>query len=405
MTCPDHAQLLAFLRGERTADLNSHVESCPHCQTALANLGTLDDAAVRRAAQLPAVPPTTAEPPRMLGSYRLLRRLGAPSGQGEVWLAEHGIIGFLSAIKILRPDRSGREAMEQLPPRDATLRQARPPQHRRHPPRRGDRRPAHPVHALHRRPVAARTGPAGGPLAVADACELIRQAAAGLQYAHSKGVVHRDVKPGNLMVDRTLTVKVLDFGLARDGTAEAAGVPLTLDTAILGTPEYMAPEQASGASKVDIRPDLYALGCTLYFLLTGEPPFTAESEGNRLNVLHAHCNKPVPSLRQRRPDVPPSLATLLETRLLAKKPEDRLDTPAKLGIALQPYTRGYNLAQLVGVTAPAVLPAPLSSGVAAPLDAALSLVFWDAGQKQRLTLDEPGVLPVKEGDEFRVEVR
>jgi serine/threonine protein kinase len=312
MNCPDHEQLVAFLRGEGPSDLSAHVESCPHCQKALAELGTLDEAAVRQAAQLPAVPPTTAEPPRTLGAYQLLRRLGAPSGQGEVWLARHIIIGFLSAIKVLRPDRTGREALERFRREMQLYGQLEHPNivGVRH----AEEIDGQPIlvmpyiDGLSLHELAQRRGP----LEVADACELIRQAAVGLQFAHGKGVVHRDIKPGNLMVDRTLTVKVLDFGLARGGQTDEAGQPLTLETAILGTPEYMAPEQASGASKVDSRADLYALGCTLYLLLAARPPFTEEEEGNRLNILHAHCNKPVPSVRQRRPDVPPALASLLE---------------------------------------------------------------------------------------------
>jgi WD40 repeat protein len=172
-----------------------------------------------------------------------------------------------------------------------------------------------------------------GPLPIDETCEYVRQAALGLQHAHERGLVHRDIKPDNLTRCSDGTVKILDFGLAAL-TAERGG-GLTEANVVMGTPEYMAPEQAEDSHGADIRADLYSLGCTLYYLLTGKPPYPAPTP--LLKVL-AHRDRPVPSLRRARPDVPPGLAAVVE-RLLAKKPADRYQTPRELAAALRPFTR------------------------------------------------------------------
>src|SRR6516162_7600239 len=172
-----------------------------------------------------------------------------------------------------------------------------------------------------------------GPLPIDEACDYVRQAALGLQHAHEEGVVHRDIKPDNLIRCSDGTVKILDFGLAAL-TAERGG-GLTEANVVMGTPDYMAPEQAEDSHRADIRADLYSLGCTLYFLLTGMPPYPAATP--LLKVL-AHRDRPVPSLRRARPDVPQDLAAVVEC-LLAKSPEDRYQTPRELAAALKPFTR------------------------------------------------------------------
>src|SRR5262249_33677503 len=118
---------------------------------------------------------------------------------------------------------------------------------------------------------------ARGPLPVAEACALVRQAALGLQHAHEQGLVHRDVKPSNLLLTTAGVVKVLDLGLARLCAAGPAGEALTSATQLMGTPDYMAPEQLLDSHAVDARTDLYSLGCTLYHLLAGDPPFGGPS--------------------------------------------------------------------------------------------------------------------------------
>ena len=155
-------------------------------------------------------------------------------------------------------------------------------------------------------------------LPVAEACEYIRQAALGLQHAHESGMVHRDVKPHNLIRTADGVVKVLDFGLASvagpgDGEATAPNV-------VMGTPDYIAPEQAVDSHAADARADVYALGCTLYFLLTGRPPFARSSP---LRTLLAHRDESPPPLERARPDAPPGLAGVL-ARLTAKAPAERI---------------------------------------------------------------------------------
>jgi serine/threonine protein kinase len=204
-----------------------------------------------------------------------------------------------------------------------------------------------------------------GPLPVEQACDFIRQVAQGLQHAHQHGLVHRDVKPANLFLINppvqgkqllpgmtppphpTLsplggegrvkghpTVKILDWGLARlrsRDTESDNGLCMTESFALekgmlIGTADYVSPEQAADATVVDIRGDIYSLGCTFYYLLTGEPPF-----GNLplMQKLLAHQDTPPPSVREARPDVPPEVEHIL-TKMLAKAPQDRYQIPLLL---------------------------------------------------------------------------
>src|SRR5262249_39448581 len=140
-----------------------------------------------------------------------------------------------------------------------------------------------------------------GPLPVDQACDYVRQAALGLQHAHERGMVHRDVKPDNLILTPDGTVKVLDFGLAAL-TAERGG-GRTGENVVRGRPDYLAPEQAEDARNADGRADVYSLGCTLFQLLTGSVPYPAETA---LKRILAHREKPLPQIRQVRPEVPPA---------------------------------------------------------------------------------------------------
>ena len=158
-----------------------------------------------------------------------------------------------------------------------------------------------------------------------DSAEYIRQAALGLHNAHEAGMVHRDVKPGNLLVDPNGVVKVLDLGLARFFTGDEGEDALTIrhDEKVLGTADYLAPEQALDSHTVDARADIYSLGCTFYFLLTGRPPFT---EGTLAQRLMAHQTKVPPTIESIRPETPLSLANIVR-KMVAKKAEDRYARP------------------------------------------------------------------------------
>src|SRR4051794_21208686 len=271
------------------------------------------------AAPPPDVPADLRDHPR----YRVLGLLGV-GGMGAVYKAEHLKMGRPVALKTISPaltDRPG--AVERF---DREVRAAAALSH----PNIVAAYDADQAGRLHflimeyvegeslDRVVATR-----GPLPVAEACDAVRQAALGLQHAHDRGMVHRDVKPQNLMRTPDGRVKVLDFGLARfAGDAAAAG--RTETGCVMGTPDYMAPEQALSTRRADGRADLYSLGCTLYFLLTGRPPFPGESITEKL--LHHQQTQPRP-VETLRPDVPPGLAAVVRT-MMAKRPDDRFLTPA-----------------------------------------------------------------------------
>jgi len=163
---------------------------------------------------------------------------------------------------------------------------------------------------------------AEGPLAPSQAVDYLLQAARGLEHAHKLGIIHRDIKPSNLLLDVSGQVKVLDMGLARLdylGHQESAEENITRTGTIMGTVDYMAPEQAMNTRRADHRADIYSLGCTLHFLLTGSPPYQGETMMER---LVAHRELPIPSLRAHRSDVPPGLDRSFE-RMMAKQPADR----------------------------------------------------------------------------------
>jgi serine/threonine-protein kinase len=294
----------------------------------------------------------------LVGPYLLLDRLGE-GGMGQVFKARHRHMNRLVALKLMRKEKLSSEysirRFSQEVQAAASL--------------------VHPNIAL-----AFDAGQAGatyffsmeyvdgpdllrlvkehGVLSVEQACDFVRQAALGLQHAHERGLVHRDIKPGNLMVASAEggqpVVKILDLGLARLGDSFQKDRNLTRSGQVLGTPDYLAPEQARDARNVDIRADVYSLGCTLYFLLAGRPPFRA---GSLAELLMKHQSEATPSIRTMRPDVPEDLDAFMQ-RMMAKKPDDRPATPAEVAEALTPFARG----EANGNGDPAVissLPAPV----------------------------------------------
>ena len=183
-----------------------------------------------------------------------------------------------------------------------------------------------------------------GPLPVDEACDYMRQAALGLQHASDHGMVHRDIKPHNLMLSTEGEVKILDFGLTKlvddVPTDTVPSSPdsqqprqLTTAGAVMGTVDFMAPEQAQDPHAADTRSDIYSLGCTLYALLTGRAPF---EEGNTRDRLTAHVEQDAPRVSQNREDAPKELEHVLQ-RMLAKDPADRYQTPADVAEALSPF--------------------------------------------------------------------
>ena len=184
-----------------------------------------------------------------------------------------------------------------------------------------------------------------GPLPVAAACELVRQAAAGLQYAHENSLVHRDIKPSNLLLSVDGELKISDLGLALLNRNDAASGDLTVTGQVMGTADYMAPEQWEDSHAVDIRADLYSLGCTLYTLLVGSPPFGGPKHRSALRKMAAHAKELVRPITEQRADVP-AVVEELRLRLMAKEPAERLATPAEAVKALEPFCRGADLGAL-----------------------------------------------------------
>ena len=182
-----------------------------------------------------------------------------------------------------------------------------------------------------------------GPLPVPNACGYAQQVARSLQHAFEKGLVHRDIKPQNLMLTARgikphikHVVKILDFGLAKARKPGATRLGKTRIGSLLGTPHYIAPEQIEDAARADIRADMYSLGCTLYFLLTGAPPFDGASE---IDLLDAHRRDKPRSVKVVRPEVPGELAAIID-KLLQKKPADRYQTPGEVAEVLAPFFKG-----------------------------------------------------------------
>ena len=204
-----------------------------------------------------------------------------------------------------------------------------------------------------------------GPLSVAHASYFIHQAALGLQHAHEEGMVHRDIKPGNLMLSRKgdrAIIKILDFGLAKATREQPLDRGLTQEGQMLGTPDYIAPEQTLDAQKADIRADIYSLGCTLYYLLKGGPPFQGSS---LFEVLQSHQSKEARPLDLVRADVPAEL-TAVVARMMAKEPENRFQTSAEVARALAPFFKGGKTAPAPPVTRNDPSPAVPSSAISHP---------------------------------------
>lgn len=178
-----------------------------------------------------------------------------------------------------------------------------------------------------------------GALPVREACDYIHQAATGLHYAHGLGMVHRDIKPHNLMLTQDGTIKILDFGLASIASGIAATEEDEIDSeltavgAVMGTPDFISPEQAEDARQADIRSDIYSLGATLYHLLSGRPPF---DHGSITQKLKSHAQVAPERLGSLRGDIPVEVNAIVE-KMLAKDPDKRFQTPAEVVTALETF--------------------------------------------------------------------
>jgi len=268
-----------------------------------------------------------------IGKHKLLAKIGV-GGMGTVYLAEHTIMRRKVAIKVLPKANVGKSSyLERF------LQEARAIASLDHPniirayniDNEGD---------LHYLVIEYVEGPnldqlvaENGPLEFEEAADYLRQAADGLAQAHDRGLIHRDVKPSNLLLDRTGVIKVLDMGLARLTNPGESSLTLEQGERVLGTADYLSPEQALDSHEIDHRSDLYSLGCTLYFLLTGSTPFP---RGTLAQRLVAHQTETPPSPTVLRPETPPELAAIC-LRLLSKEPSDRYPTASTLSQVLSAW--------------------------------------------------------------------
>ena len=270
-----------------------------------------------------------------VGPYIVRDQLGQ-GGMGTVYLAEHGALRRRVAIKVLSAvEGQHKVAVERF------LREARAAAALDHPNivRIFDVGQNNSMHYLVMEYVDGQTLDKiiqqSGSIACGRAVEYVTQAAAGLQHAFEKGFVHRDIKPANLMLARDGTVKILDMGLARSFDTDDKLTEVLDNGAVVGTADYISPEQAMNCPNLDIRADLYSLGATFFTLVTGKPPF----EGNTTQKLLQHQMKPAPTLVSIDRTFPPGLSMVID-RMLAKRPDDRYQTPAETIAALTPWLPG-----------------------------------------------------------------
>ena len=369
-SCPTPEVITEYLLGRIDMSegdrIDTHLDHCPTCQTALAACQAEEDtlisalrlghsevafehepelqASLRSATSLKSVrKESVVQTPSQLGPYQLLKLLGK-GGMGEVYLAQHTRLEMIVAVKVLadrlihdaqavaRFDREMKAVGRLSHPNIVRATDA------------GDYEGKHflAMEFIEGNDLS-QVCRAHGPLTIANACEMIRQAALAIQHAHDHGLIHRDLKPSNLMLTPEGLVKVLDLGLARLNESSSEG--LTNDFQIMGTADYMAPEQAAQTTAVDWRADIYSLGCTLYSLLSGRAPFADEQHSSSILKIIAHQREVAPAVKARRPEIPAALSAIV-AKAMEKTPADRFASAAEFATALQAFTDGADLFSL-----------------------------------------------------------
>ncbi|HZT83010.1 MAG TPA: serine/threonine-protein kinase [Gemmataceae bacterium] len=276
-----------------------------------------------------------AQEARELGQYRLKARLGA-GGMGEVYLGEHTLLRRPCAIKLIRPDQAGDPKALSRFEREVRATAALTHWNTVEIYDYGHADDGTFYYVMEYLPGLSLQEMVDkhGPLPPGRAVHFLRQACAALREAHAAGLIHRDIKPSNLIVCERGGVhdvaKLVDFGLVQGHALAAPSDRLTVQGAILGSPPFMSPEQANGRTDLDPRSDIYSLGATAYFLLTGQPPFQRETG---LQILIAHASEPPRPLTDLRPDVPADLQEVV-LRCLAKDPRKRFPDVGALDRAL-----------------------------------------------------------------------
>ncbi len=321
--CPSEEMLRGYLVGnvpEHEAEsVARHIQGCRRCEEAAQAMEVRGDtmiAALRRPVRSDAflgepefgqvleklrrqssgafqpreaiAPAATLRRPKLLGDYELAKKLGQ-GGMGTVYEARHAKLKRIVALKVLSKSRlANAEAVARFEREMEAVGRLDHPNIVRA----MDAREVDGIHFLVMEYVdgldLAQIVRRMGALSIADACEVVRQAAQGLQCSHENGLVHRDIKPSNLMLASSGVVKILDLGLAQVQQAESTGGQITGVDQVMGTPDYISPEQALQSRSVDIRTDIYSLGATLYHLLAGRPPFSGSKYDTPMKRVCAH---------------------------------------------------------------------------------------------------------------------
>lgn len=321
-----------------------------------------------------------------LGNYVLLERLGE-GGMGQVFKARHRAMGRVVALKVMRKELTSKADVVRRFRREIMMAASL---HHPNIVLAFDADQVGDTHFFAMEYVEGidlgRLVKSRGPMVVRDACDAIRQAAMGLQHAFEHSLVHRDIKPTNLLLSRgtvggaaaaraardpsitnhrsplasNQVVKILDMGLARlqemeddsnsnhagPGGPAVKGTEITQTGKVMGTPDFIAPEQARNSHSVDIRADLYSLGCTFHYILTGKVPFQG---GSMIEKLFRHQTETAAPVEQLRPDIPPAVGAIIR-KLMAKRPDDRFQIPAELAAALIGLTIPAHLQQAAAMT-------------------------------------------------------
>lgn len=367
--CPNRAALLALLEGnlptEAVAELAGHVEECPLCQK---NLEAIEDPSESLLPELRGATPAdiaiaqqelslqhsmsdtrilellgleSGIQPKLtlpcdLGQYRLETHAGR-GGMGDVYLGLQKTLNRPTAIKLLRPNRSAsRSAAERFKQEMQIIAMLDHPNLvKAYDGGEFEGRLYLAMELLDGETLADYVKKRG-PVAPRRACQICIRAARGLHHAHTANSFHRDVKPGNIMLTRDGKVKVLDLGLALVSQPEGSHED---SISFAGTPEFMSPEQARNASTADARSDIYSLGCTLFFLLTGQSVYPQPKYLTVADCIRAHQHEPIPDVRTLNPAVPEELARILQG-MLSKDPDSRPQTAAEVCKLLEPFSQG-----------------------------------------------------------------